>query len=88
MRRLLLHLFGHRYLSTACLHGLHGPECGGAQRDRNDSSHPHCKFCTARCRCRCHKGKPVRRRIRQHRPGCVLAATNPHHRGWCELEGE
>jgi hypothetical protein len=43
---------GHRYLSTACLHGRHS-ECGGTQHARGDPSAPHCKFCPALCECPC-----------------------------------
>lgn len=46
----------HLYLSTACLHGVHG-ECGRLQHDRGEPGAPHCKYCQAGYRCpRCRHG--------------------------------
>lgn len=73
------------YLSTACLHELHEPECGAAQRARGDNSHPHCKYCGAKCVCGCHTGGQVERAERVHVDGCTLAADDPHHAGWCKV---
>lgn len=38
------------YVSTACQHGLHD-ECGCRQRERSDTTPPHCKYCPASCAC-------------------------------------
>lgn len=38
---------GHRYVSTACHHKLH------------DDCRKTCKFCTAKCTCKCHKPASV-----------------------------
>jgi hypothetical protein len=35
--------FPHKYLATACRHGLH------------DQCRKTCKFCMEPCRCKCHK---------------------------------
>jgi hypothetical protein len=52
----LLGLEQHRYLSTACLHGVHG-ECGRLQHDRGELGVPHCKYCQASCLCpQCRHG--------------------------------
>ena len=73
------------YLSTACLHELHEPECGAAQRARGYVGHPTCKFCGAKCVCPCHIGQSVERAERVHVDGCTLAADDQHHAGWCVL---
>lgn len=55
MNRILLWLgLPHRYLSTGCLHGDH--DYCAARSGRAGAKHPQrCKFCSARCRCRCHR---------------------------------
>lgn len=45
----------HEYLSTACFHGIHD-YCGCKQRERGDTTPPHCKFCDSPCLCPCHRG--------------------------------
>lgn len=55
MRRLLLRVFGHRYLSTGCLHGDHA-YCQNKQGQAGPKRPGRCKFCAAPCRCRCHRG--------------------------------
>lgn len=47
------HPTGHRYLSTACLHGLHD-QCGVKQAERGETGPPHCKHCPSVCICPCH----------------------------------
>ena len=44
------HPTGHRYLSTACHHGLHD-QCGVVQAERGEDGPPHCKHCRSVCIC-------------------------------------
>lgn len=44
----------HWYLSTSCLHGEHD-YCQNKQGQAGPKKPGECKFCAARCRCRCHK---------------------------------
>jgi hypothetical protein len=45
---------GHRYLSTACLHGEHDYCAGKTRQDGGEKVPAKCKFCEARCVCGCH----------------------------------
>lgn len=44
----------HWYLSTGCLHGDHN-YCAARSGKVGAKEPQRCKFCTARCRCRCHR---------------------------------
>lgn len=44
----------HRYYSTGCLHGHHG-YCRGTEGAAGAKEPAKCKFCSARCRCKCHR---------------------------------
>jgi hypothetical protein len=44
----------HHYLSTGCLHGEHA-YCQGKTGRVGAKAPAKCKFCDARCECRCHK---------------------------------
>jgi hypothetical protein len=56
----LAHKLGvHHYLSTGCLHGEH-VYCQGKTGQAGVKVPAKCKFCEARCRCRCHRDAPVR----------------------------
>jgi hypothetical protein len=54
MTRILLRLFGHRYLSTSCLHEEHD-YCQKSTGLAGAKTPAQCKFCSAPCRCRCHR---------------------------------
>lgn len=45
--------YGHRYLSTGCLHGHHS-YCQSSRGPAGDKTPATCKFCDARCVCPCH----------------------------------
>lgn len=46
----------HWYLSTGCLHGGTGHAyCQGRSGAAGAKTPAVCKFCGARCRCRCHR---------------------------------
>lgn len=57
--RLMLWLgLPHWYLSTGCLHGGPGHAyCSGLTGTLGRKSPARCKFCQARCRCRCHRSR-------------------------------
>lgn len=44
----------HEYLSTGCLHGRHD-YCQNKQGQAGPKRPGECKFCGAKCRCRCHR---------------------------------
>lgn len=49
----------HVYLSTGCLHGDHGYCQTEARRYDGTTKKPSvCKFCEAKCICRCHRSAP------------------------------
>ncbi len=54
MKHLMLRIFGHRYLSTGCLHGDHA-YCQNRRGQAGPKKPGECKFCSAKCVCRCHR---------------------------------
>jgi hypothetical protein len=51
----LAHRTGHHhYLSTGCLHGDHA-YCQNRHGQAGPKTPSSCKFCQARCVCRCHR---------------------------------
>lgn len=59
LTRLAHRLGTHSYLSTGCLHGEHA-YCQGKTGQAGAKAPAKCKFCDARCQCRCHQDAPVR----------------------------
>ena len=47
----------HVYLSTACLHSYHA-YCAAMTGQQGAKRPARCKFCDARCVCRCHDVRP------------------------------
>jgi len=69
--------FGHRYLSTGCLHGDHD-YCAARSGKAGVKAPARCKFCNAKCRCRCHKTFRTSLTLAADR---VTALAESHKRG-------